>query len=63
MAYRALEQPRIGWVEADRMGLQMAASLLDTGHDVADRDVVFTMVSGSGDLFQITTGADGLEAL
>ena len=62
MAYRALEQPRIGWIGAGRMGLQMAASLLDTGH-VADRDVAFTMVSGSDDLFQITTDADGLEAL
>jgi 3-hydroxyisobutyrate dehydrogenase-like beta-hydroxyacid dehydrogenase len=69
------------------MGLQTAARLLDTGHDVAiynraaakaalivsrravaversadlaDRDVVFTMVSGSDDLLQITTGADGV---
>src|SRR5437588_243761 len=35
MAYRALEQPRIGWIGAGRMGLQMAARLLDAGHDVA----------------------------
>src|ERR1039458_8332718 len=35
MAYRALEQPRIGWIGAGRMGLQMASRLLDAGHDVA----------------------------
>ncbi len=35
MAYRALEQPSIGWIGAGRMGLQMASRLLDAGHDVA----------------------------
>ena len=87
MAYRALEQPVVGWIGAGRMGLQMAARLLDAGYDMAiynrttakaepmvsrgavavdrpadlaDRDVVFTMVSGSDDLLQITTGADGV---
>ncbi len=35
MAYRALSQPRIGWIGAGRMGLQMADRLLDAGHDVA----------------------------
>jgi 3-hydroxyisobutyrate dehydrogenase-like beta-hydroxyacid dehydrogenase len=87
MAYRALEQPVVGWIGAGRMGLQMAARLLDAGYDMAiynrttakaepmvsrgavavdrpadlaGRDVVFTMVSGSEDLLQITTGADGV---
>ena len=35
MAYRALEQPSIGWIGAGRMGLQMASRLLDAGHEVA----------------------------
>ena len=87
MAYRALERPRIGWIGAGRMGLQMASRLLDAGHDVAiynrtaakaapmvsrgcvavdspadlaGRDVVFAMVSGSDDLLQVTTGANGV---
>lgn len=87
MAYRALDRPVVGWIGAGRMGLQMAARLLDAGYDVAvynrtaakaepmvsrgavavDRpadlagcDVVFTMVSGSEDLLQITTGANGV---
>lgn len=87
MAYRALERPVIGWIGAGRMGLQMAARLLDAGYDMAvynrtaakaepmvsrgavaverpadlaGRDVVFTMVSGSEDLLQITTGAGGV---
>ncbi|MDQ2812959.1 MAG: NAD(P)-dependent oxidoreductase [Actinomycetota bacterium] len=87
MAYRALEQPRVGWIGAGRMGLQMASRLLDAGYDVAvynrtaskaapmvsrgavavdspadlaGRDVVFTMVSGSDDLLQVTTGAHGV---
>lgn len=87
MAYRALEQPLVGWIGAGRMGLQMAARLLDAGYDVAiynrtaakaapmvsrgavavdrpadlaGRDVVFTMVSGSDDLLQVTTGENGV---
>jgi 3-hydroxyisobutyrate dehydrogenase len=35
MAYRALEQPTIGWIGAGRMGVQMASRLLDDGYDVA----------------------------
>lgn len=89
MAYRALEQPLVGWIGAGRMGLQMAARLLDAGYDVAvynrtaakaapmvsrgavavdcpadlaGRDVVFTMVSGSDDLLQVTTGVNGVLA-
>jgi 3-hydroxyisobutyrate dehydrogenase len=87
MAYRALEKPLVGWVGAGRMGLQMAARLLDAGYDMAvynrtaakaapivsrgavavnrpadlaGRDVVFTMVSGSDDLLQVTTGENGV---
>jgi 3-hydroxyisobutyrate dehydrogenase len=89
MAYRALERPLVGWIGAGRMGLQMAARLLDAGYDVAvynrtaakaapmvsrgavavsrpadlaGRDVVFTMVSGSDDLLQVTTGENGVLA-
>jgi 3-hydroxyisobutyrate dehydrogenase len=89
MAYRALEKPLVGWIGAGRMGLQMAARLLDAGYDVAvynrtaakaapivsrgavavnrpadlaGRDVVFTMVSGSDDLLQVTTGENGVLA-
>lgn len=89
MAYRALEKPLVGWIGAGRMGLQMAARLLDAGYDVAVynrtaakaapmvsrgavavnrpadlavRDVVFTMVSGSDDLLQVTTGENGVLA-
>ena len=89
MAYRALEQPRVGWIGAGRMGVQMATRLLDAGYDVAvynrtaskaapmvsrgavavdtpadlaGRDVVFTMVSGSDDLLQVTTGERGVLA-
>lgn len=35
MTYVAQDRPRIGWVGAYRMGFQLAARLLDAGHDVA----------------------------
>lgn len=87
MAYEALDRPRIGWIGAGRMGLQLAGRLVDAGYDLAiynrtkaktapavargavavdvpaqlaDRDVVFSMVSASADLLQVTTGTDGL---
>jgi 3-hydroxyisobutyrate dehydrogenase len=81
------ERPRIGWIGAGRMGLQLATRLVDAGHDVAiynrtkaktaplverggtavdspadlaDRDVVFSMVSASKDLLDVTTGDAGV---
>jgi 3-hydroxyisobutyrate dehydrogenase len=87
VAYQALENPRIGWIGAGRMGLQLCTRLVDAGYDVAifnrtaaktapvvekgatcvsspaglsDRDVVFSMVSASADLIEVTAGADGV---
>lgn len=87
MAYRAAENPTIGWIGAGRMGLQMASRLLDARHELAiynrtaakagplisrgaeavtspaelaSRDVIFTMVSGSDDLLEVTTGENGV---
>jgi 3-hydroxyisobutyrate dehydrogenase-like beta-hydroxyacid dehydrogenase len=87
MAYQGGERPRIGWIGAGRMGLQLAGRLVDAGHDVAifnrtrsktdpvvakgavavdtpaelaDRDVVFSIVSASADLLEVVTGRDGL---
>ncbi|MCI2422358.1 NAD(P)-dependent oxidoreductase [Saccharopolyspora sp. K220] len=87
MGYRPAERPRIGWIGTGRMGFQLAARLLDEGHDVAvynrtrakaeplsergasvvdapadlaDRDVVFVMVSASEDLAAVTTGENGV---
>ncbi|MCW2869839.1 NAD(P)-dependent oxidoreductase [Actinacidiphila oryziradicis] len=87
MTYVAQDRPRIGWIGAGRMGFQLAARLLDAGHDVAvynrtrakaeplaergativerpvdlaDRDVVFIMVSASADLEAVTTGPGGV---
>jgi 3-hydroxyisobutyrate dehydrogenase-like beta-hydroxyacid dehydrogenase len=81
------DRPRIGWIGAGRMGLQLAGRLVDAGYDVAiynrtaaktrpvvdkggvavqapaelaDRDVVFTMVAASADLLRVVTGPDGL---
>jgi 3-hydroxyisobutyrate dehydrogenase len=87
MAYQRRERPRIGWIGAGRMGLQLACRLVDAGHDVAiynrtksksapavdkgavavdtpadlaDRDVVFSIVSASADLLEVTSGRNGL---
>jgi 3-hydroxyisobutyrate dehydrogenase-like beta-hydroxyacid dehydrogenase len=87
MTYTATERPRIGWIGTGRMGFQLAARLLDAGHDVAvynrtrakaeplaergatvvdrpadlaDRDIVFVMVSASADLESVTTGPGGV---
>jgi len=87
MTYTATERPRIGWIGAGRMGFQLAARLLDAGHDVAvynrtrakaeplaergativdrpvdlaDRDIVFVMVSASNDLESVATGPGGV---
>jgi 3-hydroxyisobutyrate dehydrogenase len=87
MAYQGLDRPRIGWIGAGRMGVQLAGRLVDAGHDVAifnrtkakcapvvakgavavdtpaelaDRDVVFSMVSASADLVEVVGGQDGL---
>lgn len=78
---------RIGWIGCGRMGLPLAARLLDAGVDVAvynrtrskaqplaelgaqvvdlpsdlaDRDIVFTMVSGPDDFRQVTLGDGGV---
>jgi 3-hydroxyisobutyrate dehydrogenase-like beta-hydroxyacid dehydrogenase len=83
MAYQRLDRPRIGWIGAGRMGLQLAGRLVDAGHDVAifnrtrskcapvvekgavavdtpaelaDRDVVFSIVSASADLLEVVNG-------
>ncbi|MFG2409222.1 NAD(P)-dependent oxidoreductase [Streptomyces brevispora] len=90
MTYDTQHRPRIGWIGTGRMGFQLAARLLDAGHDVAvhnrtrakaeplaergaaivdrpadlaDRDVVFTMVSASPALEAVTTGPDGVLTL
>jgi 3-hydroxyisobutyrate dehydrogenase-like beta-hydroxyacid dehydrogenase len=87
MAYQGGKRPRIGWIGAGRMGLQLAGRLVDAGHDVAifnrtkskcapvvekgavavdvpadlaDRDVVFSIVSASADLLEVVTGRNGL---
>ena len=38
----------------------LGASIVDRPADLADRDIVFTMVSGPADLLEVITGADGL---
>ena len=87
MTYQAVQNPRIGWIGAGRMGLQLCTRLVEAGYDVAiynrtpskcapvvargavavespadlaDRDVVFSMVSASADLLEVTTGERGV---
>jgi 3-hydroxyisobutyrate dehydrogenase len=87
MAYEAVQNPRIGWIGAGRMGLPLCTRLVKAGYDVAiynrtgakcapavaqgatavpapadlaDRDVVFSMVSASADLIEVTTGERGV---
>jgi 3-hydroxyisobutyrate dehydrogenase len=84
---QGVEKRRIGWIGAGRMGAQLAARLIEAGHevavynrtaakaeplvalgasvvgapvDLADRDVVFSMVSASADLHAVMTGEGGL---
>jgi 3-hydroxyisobutyrate dehydrogenase-like beta-hydroxyacid dehydrogenase len=78
---------RLGWIGVGRMGLVLAARLLQAGQDLAvynrtrekcapladlgatvvdapadlaDRDIVFTMVAGSADVEQVVSGQGGL---
>jgi 3-hydroxyisobutyrate dehydrogenase-like beta-hydroxyacid dehydrogenase len=87
MTYQAVDNPRLGWIGAGRMGLQLCTRLVEAGYDVAiynrtpgkstpvvergavavespadlaDRDVVFSMVSASADLLAVTTGEGGV---
>jgi 3-hydroxyisobutyrate dehydrogenase len=39
---------------------ERGASVVDTPADLADRDIVFTMVAGSADVEQVVAGPDGL---
>jgi len=56
MAYRALQQPRIGWIGAGRMGLHMAARLLGFSTVSMDASVTVREAGRKRD-------TDGLEAL
>ena len=38
----------------------LGATIVERPADLADRDIVFTMVAGSNDLLDVTTGADGV---
>lgn len=89
MSNHDLTQHRIGWIGCGRMGLPLAARLLEAGADVgvynrtrakaepladlgatvvdtpgelADRDIVFTMVSGPADFLAVTLGEGGVLA-
>jgi len=39
---------------------ELGATIVDRPADLADRDIVFTMVSGSDDLLQVVSGEDGI---
>jgi 3-hydroxyisobutyrate dehydrogenase len=39
---------------------KLGATIVDSPADLADRDIVFTMVGGSADVEQVVTGPDGL---
>jgi 3-hydroxyisobutyrate dehydrogenase-like beta-hydroxyacid dehydrogenase len=89
MQDETLNEIRLGWVGAGRMGHALATRLLEAGCDVAvynrtrskaeplaelgativdtpaqlaDRDIVFTIVAGPADFQQVVTGAEGLLA-
>src|SRR5947208_16779602 len=84
-----LNEKRVGWVGAGRMGHALATRLLEAGcnvavynrtrakaeplaelgatvvdspADLADRDIVFTMVGGSKDFEDVTLGQGGVLA-
>jgi 3-hydroxyisobutyrate dehydrogenase len=87
MSDAGLNDKRLGWVGAGRMGASLAARLLDAGcdlavynrtrpkaeplaargativdapADLADRDIVFTMVAGPADFKEVVCGDAGL---
>ena len=89
MADGGLNDRKLGWVGAGRMGSSLASRLLNAGCDVAvynrtraktapladlgatvvgsprdlaDREIVFTMVSGPGDFKEVVCGEHGLLA-
>src|SRR6202048_2318915 len=39
---------------------EFGATILDSAADLADRDIVFTMVSGPDDLIEVVTGSKGV---
>ena len=39
---------------------ELGATIVDTPADLADRDIVFTMVAGSADVEEVVSGPQGL---
>ena len=39
---------------------ELGATVVDSPAELADRDIVFTMVAGSADVEEVVTGPDGL---